>query len=122
MRAYCHAKIHDIVVTECILDYEGSVEIDSTLLRAAGIEPYEVVHVVNLSSGERWTTYALPSDVRGRFSLNGGGARLGLPGDKCVVMAFSFAERFSGQRVVYCAGDNSIARTVTHDSSCARDR
>lgn len=113
MRTYVAGKIHDLTVTDAHLRYVGSVTIAHDVLAAAGIEPYEQVDVVNLNNGQRWTTYALPGDP-GVFTLNGGGARLGLPGDQCVVMAYRQADTFPGAVAVFCDATNQVVRELTY--------
>lgn len=68
----------------------GSISIDKTLLDAAGILPYEQVQVVNISNGERFITYAIeaPADS-GIIELNGAAARLGVKGDRLIVMTYA---------------------------------
>src|SRR5579864_7342429 len=53
------AKLHRATVTQADLDYEGSIAIDKDLLDAAGILPHEQVDVLNITNGERFTTYAI---------------------------------------------------------------
>ena len=83
------SKIHRAVVTESKLDYIGSIEIDKKLLDIAGIRNNEQVHVVNLSNGKRWITYAIPAKRGSKIiSVNGGGARLAEKGDILIIMAY----------------------------------
>lgn len=105
MRCYVAAKLHGIQVTGKAVEYHGSVSVCPHLLRAAGIEPYEQVHVVNLSTGARWVTYALEGDP-GAFTLNGGGARMGEVSDRCVLMTFAFSPRFPGAWAVMVGPGN----------------
>ncbi|MHC4149015.1 MAG: aspartate 1-decarboxylase, partial [Planctomycetota bacterium] len=44
-------KLHRATVTDAKLHYPGSIEIDSTLMAAAGILPYESVLVADLNNG-----------------------------------------------------------------------
>lgn len=83
------AKIHHCTLTAANLDYVGSISIDKTLLDAAGIVPYEQVQVVNLANGERLITYAIaaPADS-GAIELNGAAARLGMKGDRLIIMTY----------------------------------
>lgn len=113
MRTFVHAKIHDLAVTGAHLRYVGSVTIDAGILDEVGIAGYEQVDVVNLNTGNRWTTYALPG-APGVFTLNGGGARLGVPGDRCVVMAYEQGETFAGARVVFVDGANQVTQRLTY--------
>lgn len=113
MKEYVQSKIHNITVTAKSLDYHGSVTICSNLLVQSKIEPYQKVDVVNLSTGDRWTTYAVPGS-KGSFELNGGGARLGEIGDRCVVIAYQSAIQFPGASVVFCDKYNNIESTLTY--------
>ena len=89
MKQFLSGKIHGLRVTDKDVGYTGSVTIDAALMRAAGIEPYEKVQVVNLSNGRRWETYALEgAPGAGQFVLNGGSARLGETADVCIVMSY----------------------------------
>lgn len=89
-RSLLSAKIHRCTLTAANIDYMGSISIDKTLLDAAGILPYEQVQVVNISNGERFITYALeaPADS-GIIELNGAAARLGVKGDRLIVMTYA---------------------------------
>ncbi len=87
MRTVCKSKIHGATVTEANLNYVGSCTIDPTLMKAANIVPYEWLHVVNVNTGSRFQTYAIPGEASsGIIALNGAAARLGHPGDKVIIM------------------------------------
>jgi aspartate 1-decarboxylase len=82
-------KIQGARITRTRLDYEGSITVDTVVLAAAGIEPYEMVHVLNLNNGERAETYAISGRRgAGAVELNGPAARLGEVGDEVVVLAY----------------------------------
>jgi aspartate 1-decarboxylase len=85
----CKSKIHRAVVTEANLYYEGSLTVDSDLLDAADILPYERVQVVNVNNGERFETYAIPGKRRsGIICLNGAAARLGHIKDEIIIITY----------------------------------
>lgn len=107
MRTFVAAKLHGLTVTGAAVAYTGSVTIDAGLLDRAGIAAYEQVHVVNLNTGGRWVTYALPGDS-GVFTLNGGGARLGVPGDRCVVMTFRQQPAMTSATVLFLDAANHV--------------
>jgi len=89
-----HAKLHRIRVTDCSRDYVGSITIDCELLDQVGILALEQIEVVNISNGERWSTYALPGKAgSGSVCPNGGGALLAKPGDILIVFAFETKKR-----------------------------
>lgn len=89
----CRSKIHRATVTEANLDYEGSLTIDSTLMTAAGIVPYEKVHVVNVTNGNRLETYAIAGESdSGIICLNGAAAHKGNVGDVIIVITYGLIE------------------------------
>ena len=83
------AKLHRCTVTEANINYTGSITIDSYLLKESGILPLEKVQVVNINNGERFETYVIEGKEHSRvICLNGAAARLVLPGDKVIIMAY----------------------------------
>jgi aspartate 1-decarboxylase len=84
------SKLHRATVTETKLDYPGSIMIDSALMKAAGILPYEVVLVADLTNGNRLETYAVAGKAgSGTVIILGAGALLIKARD--IVIIFSFA-------------------------------
>jgi len=82
------AKIHRATVTGAELEYEGSLAVDRELLDAAGLLIGEKVQVVNLANGVRFETYLIEGKP-GEVCLNGPAARLGLPGDRVIIIAYA---------------------------------
>jgi aspartate 1-decarboxylase len=107
------AKIHRAVVTEANLNYTGSITIDISLMKAAGINEFEQVHVVDVDNGNRLITYVIagPADS-GTICLNGAAARLVLAGDKVIIMAYCQLDSTEVQKynpkVVYVDSMNKI--------------
>lgn len=88
-RIFFKSKIHRATVTEANLNYEGSLTIDTDLMEAADILPYERVDVVNINTGSRFTTYAIKGKKgSGEICLNGGAARLGQVGDLLIIISY----------------------------------
>ncbi len=84
------SKLHQLVVTEANLMYEGSITIDQDLLDAAGLLPYEKVQVVNITNGSRLETYTIPGERGSRVCcLNGAAARLTQVGDRIIVISYA---------------------------------
>jgi aspartate 1-decarboxylase len=84
------SKIHRATLTGTDLDYEGSIAIDRLLIEAADMLPGEQVHVLNVNSGARLITYIIEAPAgSGTMLLNGPAARLGMPGDKVVVLTYA---------------------------------
>lgn len=89
-RTLLFAKIHDCTLTGANLSYVGSISIDRALLDAVGILPYEQVQVVNANNGARLLTYAIAAPANsGTIELNGAAARLGVVGDRLILMAYA---------------------------------
>ena len=82
-------KIHRLRITEADVDYVGSITVDEDLLERAGILENELVHVWNVSNGERIETYAIPAS-RGSsvVCINGAAAHRFEVGDIVIVSAF----------------------------------
>lgn len=88
-RCLLKSKIHRAVLTDANLNYMGSITIDSQLLEAADIMPYEKVQVVNNNNGARFETYVIEGEPgSGQVCLNGAAARLGQPGDLLIILSY----------------------------------
>jgi len=88
-RTLLSAKIHNCTLTAANINYVGSISIDEVLLKKAGIFLYEQVQVVNIANGERFITYAIPAPANsGAIELNGAAARLGVVGDRLIIMTY----------------------------------
>ena len=91
LRCLVRSKIQRLVVTDKNLKYEGSLELDSRLMRAADIVAGELVQVVNVNNGSRFETYVIAARAgSGACVLNGAAARLGEVGDEVIVMSLSW--------------------------------
>jgi aspartate 1-decarboxylase len=94
------SKIHRATVTGTDLNYEGSIAIDRRLLEAADMLPGELVQVLNLNNGSRMATYVIEAPAgSGTVLINGPAARLAVPGDLVIVLA-------------YCTAGDEEARTL----------
>ena len=86
-------KIHRAAVTQCHLDYEGSISVDAALMERAGIVPHEQVDVLNINNGQRFTTYAIPAPAgSGTIGVNAAAARLAQKGDLVIIVAYARME------------------------------
>ncbi len=112
-RFMLRSKIHRATLTGADLDYEGSIAIDRQLLEAAGMLPGEQVHVLNLNNGARLVTYIIEAPAgSGTVLLNGPAARLALPGDKIIVLAYGLFDETEARalrpKVIHVDGANRI--------------
>jgi aspartate 1-decarboxylase len=84
------AKIHRIQVTECDVEYEGSLTLDADLMAQADMVPYERVDVYDVDNGNRFSTYLIRgASGSGECCVNGAAARLVEIGDKLILAAYS---------------------------------
>lgn len=81
-------KLHNGVVSEARLDYEGSITIDRALIKASGLVLHEKVDVLNITNGVRFSTYVIEGG-KGDLCVNGAAARLVAKGDRIIVIAYA---------------------------------
>jgi len=85
------SKLHRATVTDTKLNYPGSVAIDSALMEAVGILPYESVHIFDVNNGNRLETYAVPAPANsGQITILGAAAHLVEKNDIVIIIAFGF--------------------------------
>ncbi len=120
-------KIHRATVTEANLDYMGSITLDPDLMEAAGILPYEQVHVLDVTNGNRLETYTLVGE-RGaaEVCINGAAAHLVREGDVVIIVAYQqlTAEEALNvkPRQVFVDANNRITRVITDATRAELDR
>ncbi len=111
------SKLHRATVTETKLHYPGSIAIDSDLMDAVGILPYESVLIADLNNGNRLETYVVPAEPgSGRIVMLGAAAQLVKPKDLVIILAFGYyspeeAEQFK-PRVAVLGQGNKIDRIL----------
>jgi len=87
------SKIHRATVTEANLDYIGSISIDEGLMQASNLLEYEQVHVLNITNGNRFITYAISAHKNsGEICINGAAAHLATKGDLIIVVAYGVCD------------------------------
>lgn len=96
------SKLHQACITDADVMYEGSLGIDTDLMGAVALFPYEKVLVANLNNGSRLETYVIPEHAGSRrIVLNGAAARLGAVGDRVIIMSFCHVEEKLVREGVY---------------------
>ncbi|MCE5314810.1 aspartate 1-decarboxylase [bacterium] len=109
----CKGKIHRATVTQCDVNYVGSITVDQDLLDAADILDGELVHVWNVNNGERLETYAIPAERgSGIVCLNGAAALRCNAGDKVIIAAFCLTDEPVQRQVVLVDDDNKIVNRI----------
>lgn len=122
LRALVKSKIQRVIITDKNLRYEGSLGLDSGLLRAANLLPGEVVQVVNVNNGSRFETYVIGEPAgSGACVLNGAAARLGELGDELIVMSIAYLDTTSESRQFILVNVDKNNRILNDgDSPCRR--
>ena len=118
-RQMLKSKIHRAKITDCDVDYVGSITLDPDLMRQADMLVNEQVHVWDIDNGARFVTYAIEGEQGSRtVQVNGAAARLVRPGDKVIIASFgaydeSDLDRYSP--VVVHVGDANEVVAVDSD-------
>lgn len=114
-----HSKIHRARVTHSELDYNGSMGIDRDYIDKAGMMVGQQIDVLNISNGERFTTYII-EEPRGskHFGIYGAAAHLVNVGDPVIVVAYAQMEPAEAKTykptVLIMDEDNNIAEVTTN--------
>lgn len=110
-------KIHRATVTDCSLDYVGSLSVDTDLLEASGLLPFQKIQLLNINNGARIETYIIEGNRgTGELIVNGAAARLFQPGDRVIVCGFGLMdEAEAGSRkpkIVFVDDKNRITNRL----------
>ena len=119
-REMLRAKVHRITVTECNVEYEGSLTLDADLMDACDMVPFERIEVYDVDGGSRFATYLIEGPRgSGVCCVNGAAARLTKLGHKVIVAAYASipeAEvRGHRPRIVLVDGNNRMLRVKDHE-------
>lgn len=118
-RTLFKSKVHRATVTEADLYYEGSLTLDTDLMKAADLLPYEQVAIVNVNNGERFETYLIEGPAgSGVVCLNGAAARKAAVGDEVIIISYGQFEdteelRYYKPTVVHVDKRNKI-KEISH--------
>lgn len=103
-------------MTETDIDYEGSITVDESLMKAADMLPFEQVHVYNITNGERFVTYVIKGKKdTGVIGVNGAAAHKASPGDKVIIASYTMMDdeevSFFHPKVILVDKNNRINKT-----------
>lgn len=112
-RIMLQAKIHHARVTETNVDYEGSLSLPGDLMEAAGMLPFEKVHVYNVSNGERFSTYLIKGPAGSKaVGVYGAAAHRAKPGHRLIIVCYAMLDEeetdFFLPRILLLDEDNKI--------------
>ncbi len=119
-REMLKGKLHRATVTGANLHYVGSITIDPRLMDMVDLLPNEKVQVVNINNGARFETYVIPGERdSGEICLNGAAARLAVPGDRIIVLHFTWlaeeAARAHQPHVVVLDEHNNVVERLPRE-------
>ncbi|MBN2119999.1 MAG: aspartate 1-decarboxylase [Candidatus Omnitrophica bacterium] len=117
LREVLKSKIYYATVTGAELYYQGSITVDARLIEEADLIIGEKVEVLNLNNGARFQTYVIKGKRNsGIVCLNGPAARLGVKGDKIIILSYGLfnSEELLKHRVRFVVLDkkNKIKSTL----------
>lgn len=113
-RLMCKAKIAGARVTSAEVAYDGSIGVDSAILKEANILPFEMVLVIDVDNTNRFETYTIPEPAgSGNLCVYGGAAKLTQVGNELIIISsalFDEAEltSFTKPKVVKLDSRNRI--------------
>ena len=118
-RQMLKSKIHRATVTDCDVDYIGSITIDTELMAGADLITNEQVHVWDVDNGSRFVTYVIDGEPgSGTMQVNGAAAHLVEPGHKIIVASFGAYDEADLERydpvVVHVDDDNRAIAVDSH--------
>ncbi len=89
-REMLRAKVHRITVTECDVEYEGSLTLDRDLMDSSGMVAFERIDVYDIDNASRFSTYLIEGPRgSGACRVNGAAARLVEVGHKVIIAAYA---------------------------------
>lgn len=111
-------KLHRATVTEADLDYEGSITIDRDLMDEAGLLLFEQVDVLDITNGNRLTTYVIEGDRgSGEICINGAAAHLVQKGDLVIICAYAQMDEEQAKTfkpdIVLLDADNKVKAKIS---------
>lgn len=93
LRQVLKSKLYQAMVTDSVVNYEGSIEIPEDLMEEADLWAGEKVLVASITTSARLETYVLAGERgSGRILVNGGAAHRIKKGERLTIMAFALSE------------------------------
>lgn len=93
LRQVLKSKLYKAMVSDSVVDYEGSIEIPRDLMEQADLWEGEKVLVASIDTAARLETYVLAGEPgTGRILVNGGAAHRIKKGERLTIMAFALSE------------------------------
>lgn len=125
LRTLLNSKIHRATVTHADLDYVGSISIDRDLMDAVGLIENEQVQVLDITNGNRLTTYVIEAQRgSGVIGLNGAAARLVAVGDLVIICSYAQLNEIEIQNhkpnIALVDEDNKVSKMLTSEEALTK--
>lgn len=105
-------KIQELIVTESVESYPGSIGLPEEIITASGLKLFELVYVNNKTNGSRIITYVVPSKKSGSVTINGAASKHFSNGDHIHVLAFAQLDEKEAEMhrpvIIYTDAENKI--------------
>lgn len=115
LRHLLKSKIHRATVTDSNVEYEGSISIDTALMRQADLWVGERVLVTSITNGARLETYVIEGrEGSGDIVINGAAAHLIGKGQRVTIMGWTLSETPVESKRLLMNEKNEIISTTSH--------
>ena len=121
-REMLRAKVHRITVTECDVEYEGSLTLDRDLMDACGMVAFERIDVYDVDNANRFSTYLIDGPRgSGACCINGAAARLVEVGHEVIIAAYAAVDEYDVAthlpKIVLVDAANRITIVKNHEGA-----
>jgi aspartate 1-decarboxylase len=90
LREMLQGKLHHASVTDCRIDYPGSLTVDLDLIEGCGLLVHQKIQLLNCHNGYRLETYLIAGERgKGQIIVNGAAARHAQKGDVVIIAGFA---------------------------------
>ncbi len=115
LRHLLKSKIHRATVTDSNVEYEGSISIDTELMKKADLWVGERVLVTSITNGARLETYVIEGRPgSGDIVINGAAALLISKGHRVTIMGFTLSEAPVESQRLLLNERNEVVSTTSH--------
>ncbi|MDP2685143.1 MAG: aspartate 1-decarboxylase [bacterium] len=99
MRVMLKSKLYGLKVTKINPDYAGSISISHKWMHDTNIIEYEQVHVLDITNGNRFITYAIIGNDD-EICVNGAAALLVNISDELIILAYDIVDIYNEPKII----------------------
>lgn len=125
LRTVLNSKIHRAKVTHADLNYIGSITLDRDLMDTVGLYENEQVQVLDITNGNRLTTYVIEGERgSGVVGINGAAAHLVQAGDLVIICSYVQVDEKElsshKPKIVLVDEKNKVKRLLSEEEALTR--